>query len=107
MARSKLRKFEEELHTMGAMGIRYFPGQRSWNFVNCILYCWTVITTIGNEVFVVLRFEGGLEEYQNTKKKNLKKIEITLGAISIFFLFNIFPTNAKSYICPSWAPFKY
>lgn len=48
MARQKLRKFEEELHAMGAMGIRYFPGQRSWNFVNCILYCWTVITTIGN-----------------------------------------------------------
>ncbi|XP_061396879.1 uncharacterized protein LOC133332494 [Musca vetustissima] len=47
LARQKLRKFEEELHTMGAMGIRYFPGQRSWNFVNCILYCWTVITTIG------------------------------------------------------------
>ncbi|XP_073812689.1 uncharacterized protein isoform X1 [Musca autumnalis] len=47
LARNKLRKFEEELHTMGAMGIRYFPGQRSWNFVNCILYCWTVITTIG------------------------------------------------------------
>lgn len=48
LARQKLRKFEEELHAMGAMGIRYFPGQRSWNFVNCILYCWTVITTIGN-----------------------------------------------------------
>uniref|UniRef100_A0A1I8NSM8 Potassium channel domain-containing protein n=1 Tax=Stomoxys calcitrans TaxID=35570 RepID=A0A1I8NSM8_STOCA len=47
LARQKLRKFEEELHAMGAMGIRYFPGQRSWNFVNCILYCWTVITTIG------------------------------------------------------------
>ncbi|XP_037824686.1 uncharacterized protein LOC119612875 [Lucilia sericata] len=47
LARQKLRKFEEELHTMGEMGIRYFPGQKSWNFVNCILYCWTVITTIG------------------------------------------------------------
>ncbi|XP_065369174.1 uncharacterized protein LOC135961584 [Calliphora vicina] len=47
LARQKLRKFEEELHTMGELGIRYFPGQKSWNFVNCILYCWTVITTIG------------------------------------------------------------
>ncbi|KAM7342402.1 uncharacterized protein ACRADG_009843 [Cochliomyia hominivorax] len=47
LARQKLRKFEEELHNMGELGIRYFPGQKSWNFVNCILYCWTVITTIG------------------------------------------------------------
>uniref|UniRef100_A0A1A9UVC2 Potassium channel domain-containing protein n=1 Tax=Glossina austeni TaxID=7395 RepID=A0A1A9UVC2_GLOAU len=47
LARQKLRKFEEELHHMGELGIRYFPGQKSWNFVNCILYCWTVITTIG------------------------------------------------------------
>uniref|UniRef100_A0A1A9W3N8 Potassium channel domain-containing protein n=1 Tax=Glossina brevipalpis TaxID=37001 RepID=A0A1A9W3N8_9MUSC len=47
LARQKLRKFEEELHHVGELGIRYFPGQKSWNFVNCILYCWTVITTIG------------------------------------------------------------
>ncbi|XP_055903311.1 trichohyalin [Eupeodes corollae] len=46
-ARTKLRKFEEELHAMQELGIRRFPGMKSWNFVNCVLYCWTVITTIG------------------------------------------------------------
>ncbi|XP_037952328.1 uncharacterized protein LOC119682870 [Teleopsis dalmanni] len=47
LARQKLRKFEEELHALQELGIRRYPGQKSWNFVNCILYCWTVVTTIG------------------------------------------------------------
>ncbi|BFG04840.1 uncharacterized protein DMAD_03705 [Drosophila madeirensis] len=47
MARQKLRKFEDELNTLAEMGLRRYPGQKSWNFVNCFIYCWTVITTIG------------------------------------------------------------
>ncbi|XP_055854713.1 uncharacterized protein LOC129918283 [Episyrphus balteatus] len=46
-ARTKLRKFEEELHAMQELGVRRYPGMKSWNFVNCVLYCWTVVTTIG------------------------------------------------------------
>ncbi|XP_036334147.1 uncharacterized protein LOC118744867 [Rhagoletis pomonella] len=47
LARQKLRKFEDELNLLAELGIRRFPGQKSWNFVNCILFCWTVITRIG------------------------------------------------------------
>ncbi|XP_054736883.1 uncharacterized protein LOC129243700 [Anastrepha obliqua] len=47
MARQKLRKFEDELNLLAELGIRRYPGQKSWNFVNCILFCWTVITSIG------------------------------------------------------------
>ncbi|EDW72564.1 uncharacterized protein Dwil_GK20972 [Drosophila willistoni] len=47
LARQKLRKFEDELNTLAELGLRRFPGQKSWNFVNCFIYCWTVITTIG------------------------------------------------------------
>ncbi|XP_067628621.1 uncharacterized protein [Eurosta solidaginis] len=47
LARQKLRKFEEELNSLAELGIRRYPGQKSWNFVNCILFCWTLITSIG------------------------------------------------------------
>ncbi|KAM8712086.1 hypothetical protein ACLKA7_012587 [Drosophila subpalustris] len=47
LARQKLRKFEDELNTLAELGLRRFPGQKSFNFVNCFIYCWTVITTIG------------------------------------------------------------
>uniref|UniRef100_A0A034V826 TWiK family of potassium channels protein 7 n=1 Tax=Bactrocera dorsalis TaxID=27457 RepID=A0A034V826_BACDO len=47
LARQKLRKFEDELNSLAELGIRRYPGQKSWNFVNCILFCWTVITSIG------------------------------------------------------------
>ncbi|XP_022233552.2 LOW QUALITY PROTEIN: uncharacterized protein LOC111081725 [Drosophila obscura] len=47
MARQKLRKFEDELNTLAELGLRRYPGQKSWNFVNCFIFCWTVITTIG------------------------------------------------------------
>ncbi|XP_030375491.1 uncharacterized protein LOC115624788 isoform X1 [Scaptodrosophila lebanonensis] len=47
VARQKLRKFEDELNTLAELGLRRFPGQKSWNFVNCFIFCWSVITTIG------------------------------------------------------------
>ncbi|EDW61012.1 uncharacterized protein [Drosophila virilis] len=47
LARQKLRNFEDELNTLAELGLRRYPGQKSFNFVNCFIYCWTVITTIG------------------------------------------------------------
>ncbi|KAH8372605.1 hypothetical protein KR009_000600 [Drosophila setifemur] len=47
LARQKLRKFEDELNTLAELGLRRYPGQKSWNFVNCFIFCWTVLTTIG------------------------------------------------------------
>ncbi|ALC42780.1 CG34396 [Drosophila busckii] len=47
LARTKLRKFEDELNNLAELGLRRYPGQKSFNFVNCIIFCWTVITTIG------------------------------------------------------------
>ncbi|KAH8358062.1 hypothetical protein KR084_001515 [Drosophila pseudotakahashii] len=47
LARHKLRTFEDELNNLAELGLRRYPGQKSWNFVNCFIFCWTVITTIG------------------------------------------------------------
>ncbi|XP_043641534.1 trichohyalin isoform X1 [Drosophila teissieri] len=47
LARQKLRSFEDELNNLAELGLRRYPGQKSWNFVNCFIFCWTVITTIG------------------------------------------------------------
>ncbi|XP_017051715.1 uncharacterized protein LOC108095215 isoform X1 [Drosophila ficusphila] len=47
LARQKLRTFEDELNTLAELGMRRYPGQKSWNFVNCVIFCWTVITTTG------------------------------------------------------------
>ncbi|XP_017073103.2 uncharacterized protein LOC108109184 isoform X1 [Drosophila eugracilis] len=47
LARQKLRNFEDELNNLAELGLRRYPGQKSWNFVNCFIFCWTVITTIG------------------------------------------------------------
>ncbi|XP_043265802.1 uncharacterized protein LOC122405265 isoform X1 [Colletes gigas] len=47
MARKKLMEFEEQLHTAHEAGVQTYSGQRSWSFLNAVLYCLTVITTIG------------------------------------------------------------
>ncbi|KAK5645043.1 hypothetical protein RI129_006343 [Pyrocoelia pectoralis] len=47
LARNKLRVFEEELHVAHEAGMRTYSGQRSWSFLNGIVYCLTIITTIG------------------------------------------------------------
>ncbi|XP_076173530.1 uncharacterized protein LOC143149784 isoform X2 [Ptiloglossa arizonensis] len=47
MARKKLMEFEEQLHTAHEAGVQTYSGQRSWTFLNAVLYCLTVITTIG------------------------------------------------------------
>lgn len=47
LARNKLRVFEEELHVAHEAGMTSYSGQRSWSFLNGIVYALTVITTIG------------------------------------------------------------
>jgi hypothetical protein len=47
MARTRLRKFEEELHVAFDSGMNTYSGHTSWNFVNGVLYCMTIISTIG------------------------------------------------------------
>ncbi|XP_011164624.2 uncharacterized protein LOC105199302 isoform X2 [Solenopsis invicta] len=47
MARRKLMEFEEQLHTAHEAGLQTYSGQKSWSFLNAVVYCLTVITTIG------------------------------------------------------------
>ncbi|CAK9824309.1 TWiK family of potassium channels protein 18 [Anthophora retusa] len=47
MARRKLMEFEEQLHNAHEAGVHTYSGQRSWSFLNAVVYCLTVITTIG------------------------------------------------------------
>lgn len=47
LARNKLRTFEEELHQAHEAGIHSYTGQRSWSFLNGVVYALTVATTIG------------------------------------------------------------
>nr|XP_031843081.1 trichohyalin isoform X2 [Nomia melanderi] len=47
MARKKLMEFEEQLHEAHEAGVQTYSGQRSWTFLNAVVYCLTVITTIG------------------------------------------------------------
>jgi potassium channel subfamily K member 18 len=47
MARTRLRKFEEELQTAIETGMRSYSGHTTWNFVNGVLYCFDICSTIG------------------------------------------------------------
>jgi hypothetical protein len=47
LARNKLRTFEEELHVAHEAGMKTYSGQRSWSFLNSIVYCLSIVTTIG------------------------------------------------------------
>ncbi|XP_050304646.1 uncharacterized protein LOC126742127 isoform X1 [Anthonomus grandis grandis] len=47
LARSKLRVFEEELHNAHEAGMTDYSGMRSWSFLNGVVYCLTIVTTIG------------------------------------------------------------
>lgn len=51
MARRKLMEFEEQLHTAHEAGVHSYSGQKSWSFLNAVVYCLTVITTIGERLF--------------------------------------------------------
>ncbi|CAG5077430.1 Similar to twk-18: TWiK family of potassium channels protein 18 (Caenorhabditis elegans) [Cotesia congregata] len=47
MARKKLMELEEQLHAAHEAGVQSYSGQKSWSFLNAVVYCLTVITTIG------------------------------------------------------------
>lgn len=47
LARRKLMTFEEQLFEAFEAGSTSYSGQRSWSFLNSVLYCLTVVTTIG------------------------------------------------------------
>lgn len=46
-ARRKLMELETQLHAAHDAGVTTYSGQRSWSFLNAVLYCLTVVTTIG------------------------------------------------------------
>lgn len=47
LARNKLRNFEEQLHNAHEAGVKSYSGQRSWSFLNAVVYCLSIVTTIG------------------------------------------------------------
>lgn len=47
LARNKLRTFEDELHQAHEAGVHSYSGQRSWSFLNGVVYALTIVTTIG------------------------------------------------------------
>lgn len=52
LARNRLRMFEEELHAAHEAGMTSYSGQRSWSFLNGVVYSITVISTIGKTLEV-------------------------------------------------------
>lgn len=46
-ARTKLLAFENELHAAHEAGMTSYSGQKSWSFLNAVVYALTVVTTIG------------------------------------------------------------
>jgi len=46
-ARKKLMELEAQLHAAHEAGVTTYSGQRAWSFLNAVLYCLTVVTTIG------------------------------------------------------------
>jgi len=60
MARRKLMEFEEQLHTAHEAGLHTYSGQKSWSFLNAVVYCLTVITTIGENTLSWRKFKVGI-----------------------------------------------
>lgn len=46
-ARKKLMEFENQLQDAFEAGMTTYSGQKCWSFLNAVIYCLTVITTIG------------------------------------------------------------
>lgn len=47
MARRKLWEFEDQLSAAFDAGINSYSGQRSWSFLNSVVYSLSIVTTIG------------------------------------------------------------
>lgn len=54
LARTRLRIFEEEIHAAHEAGMTTYSGQRSWTFLNGVVYTLTVVTTIGKSTLYLL-----------------------------------------------------
>lgn len=48
-ARRKLMELETQLHAAHEAGVTTYSGQRAWSFLNAVVYCLTVVTTIGKD----------------------------------------------------------
>lgn len=48
-ARRKLMQLEGELLAAHEAGVTTYSGQRAWSFLNAVVYCLTVVTTIGKD----------------------------------------------------------
>lgn len=89
MARIRLRKFEEELQTAIEAGMNTYSGHSTWNFVNGVLYCFDISTTIG-EIFVshcltnMLMMTMGFSFLFPLKKKSLNDILSTENMLNHF-----------------------
>lgn len=46
-ARNKLMEFENQLYDAYEAGMNSYSGQRGWSFINSLVYCVTLVTTIG------------------------------------------------------------
>ncbi|XP_046383673.1 uncharacterized protein LOC124154164 isoform X2 [Ischnura elegans] len=46
-ARRRLMELEGQLHAAYDAGVTSYSGQRAWSFLNAVVYCLTVVTTIG------------------------------------------------------------
>jgi len=47
IARRKLYEFEDQLQAANDAGINSYSGQRSWSFLNAVIYSLSIVTTIG------------------------------------------------------------
>ncbi|XP_067007116.2 potassium channel subfamily K member 18 isoform X2 [Anabrus simplex] len=47
LARRRLMELENQLHEAHEAGVQTYSGQRAWSFLNAVVYCLTVVTTIG------------------------------------------------------------
>lgn len=78
LARSKLRGFEDELHSAHEAGHTSYSGLKSWTFINSVVYCMTVVTTIGE-------FCTKLSFYRNINKMDFSLLLLLL--VSFYPLF--------------------
>ena len=69
LARTKLRLFEDQLHTAHEAGLHTYSGQRSWSFLNSFVYCLTIITTIG--YFTITCYNNCIEDVLKIKLGDL------------------------------------
>lgn len=79
LARNRLRIFEEELHAAHEAGMTSYSGQRSWSFLNAVVYALTVVTTIG-------KFPTFRKQYFNSYIVDLISLLVYFVSVPTFFV---------------------